>query len=172
MCGMSRRIYRWCQSSDESTLWPRVPRRLHVCLLISCSRSKMKLKLTQPSTPWLTTRRRTCPICKGDVVRSLASGSRSPSSPRYERFRDDDDDDEDIQDQVAGTINDSDSANLPLPSARNEDGDNDLESGVRGSGRSERTSERPRIWYASGWVNSLTNLGSGSRTRTQEDRSR
>ncbi len=33
------------------------------------------------STPWLTTRRRTCPICKGDVVRSLASQSADSVTP-------------------------------------------------------------------------------------------
>jgi hypothetical protein len=43
--------------------------------------------LTRRSTPWLTTRRRTCPICKSDVVRSLARGS--SSGPQYEPFRED-----------------------------------------------------------------------------------
>ncbi|KAH6628676.1 hypothetical protein F5144DRAFT_537327 [Chaetomium tenue] len=38
-------------------------------------------------TPWLTTRRRTCPICKNDVVRSLARGT--SSGPQYEPFHED-----------------------------------------------------------------------------------
>lgn len=36
------------------------------------------------STPWLTTRRRTCPICKGDVVRSMAQRQTGSDSHGHE----------------------------------------------------------------------------------------
>ncbi|KAL4926800.1 PA and RING finger domain protein [Aspergillus undulatus] len=35
-------------------------------------------------TPWLTTRRRTCPICKGDVVRSMSHTQQAETQPDQE----------------------------------------------------------------------------------------
>ncbi|OAP59648.1 hypothetical protein AYL99_06946 [Fonsecaea erecta] len=86
-------------------------------------------------TPWLVTRRRTCPICKGDVVRSM---TRQSLQQYYEDEEDDDDigrdsleigrtegerTSDDVQNRVAQTVNQEPSAAIPIPSLSREDED-------------------------------------------------
>ncbi|KAL0468712.1 hypothetical protein QR685DRAFT_311891 [Neurospora intermedia] len=96
-------------------------------------------------TPWLTTRRRTCPICKGDVVRSLARGS--SSTPRYEPYRDDDSEEEDGG-QASGSGDNMFRSESP---ARN----TDVEQGRAAASAPERG--RGGFDIGDGWFSALSN---------------
>jgi hypothetical protein len=101
-------------------------------------------------TPWLVTRRRTCPICKGDVVRSLSRSwhdrlqSASPTrSPRLSISEDD------IQTEAAETRNESPSASRPVPTSRSAPTnssplDDDVEAGWSGANSRRASGEISR----------------------------
>ncbi|KIW44801.1 uncharacterized protein PV06_03248 [Exophiala oligosperma] len=75
-------------------------------------------------TPWLVTRRRTCPICKGDVVRSLAR----TDSRNEEDATEGEQTSDDVQERAAQTTNEEASAAIPIPTLLR-DGDEDVEQG-------------------------------------------
>jgi hypothetical protein len=149
-------------------MWSRIPRGLHVSS-IPPRPMHVTLLLTHTSTPWLTTRRRTCPICKGDVVRSLARGQ--TSSPRYEAYRDDSDDD--IQTQAAQAINSSPNSARRISLNGDASDDLDLERGVD---IVQPTPTRPRTGRPTSWrslfVGSLGSSSRSARSPPQEDRNR
>lgn len=78
------------------------------------------------STPWLVRRRRTCPICKGDVVRSMAHGFSNDRRQEGENRSDD------VQARAAETVNESPSAAIPIPRLADED-EEDIEQGTDSS---------------------------------------
>ncbi|KIV88056.1 hypothetical protein PV10_08986 [Exophiala mesophila] len=72
-------------------------------------------------TPWLVTRRRTCPICKGDVVRSMAGNGNSSRSEDDHESTEDEQTGDNFQNQVAQTANDDPSAAIPIPIRNDEE---------------------------------------------------
>ncbi|KAG9692073.1 hypothetical protein KCU95_g7336, partial [Aureobasidium melanogenum] len=70
-------------------------------------------------TPWLTTRRRTCPNCKADVVRSFSRGggssySSSSAQPLLAHSHDESLDIDSVQEQAVNTRNYDPAANEPI----------------------------------------------------------
>ncbi|RMZ92224.1 hypothetical protein DV736_g532, partial [Chaetothyriales sp. CBS 134916] len=78
-------------------------------------------------TPWLVNRRRTCPICKRDVVRSMNRSGPPPHNTDQRLDRDHTTDH--VQVHGALTSDDDPSSVLPIPSRDDETDDDDIERG-------------------------------------------
>ena len=122
-------------------------------------------------TPWLVNRRRTCPICKGDVVRSLQKGGSSSDDENTEPGEETADD---VQERVATTVPDDPVvAAIPIPE-RPSIMDEDIERGETPSNGAEQDSSQP---VASRWRGllsaSVPNMSRGGVWRSNaEDRDR
>lgn len=126
-------------------------------------------------TPWLVNRRRTCPICKGDVVRSLARATNDENTTDQDNTEPGEETSDDIQERAATTVPDNASAAaIPIPDRQDVPNvmDEDIERGE--DIPSEQDAQRPIASRWRGIINaSLSNLSGDTVWRTNSvDRNR
>ncbi|KAL9638605.1 MAG: hypothetical protein Q9204_001442 [Flavoplaca sp. TL-2023a] len=122
-------------------------------------------------TPWLTTRRRTCPICKGDVVRSMGKAENRQSKAAGQTGRSEDAVQEDVQVQAAETRNESPTAAIPIPRDPSDLERGDDMAATLVNDAPEASSSR-RGWPGFSSLSLSAFSGEGTRRQAQADRNR